>query len=329
MHNKNIKKNQHYVPKSHLKRFTIDGEKSLLWAFDKDNGDYDKLTSSIKKVCAEDYYYYQVKPDNEIDHIALEDSISEVETIGNNIIDKVLASRFMPYVSISGVERGELSFYIALLLFRGPSFRDGVAETYGGIVKNVLHQIWDKSSPPDVLQKLVKDKGLSNVVNIDINSTVSLEHMVNSAKISALEFLKKEWVLVNAPEGKSFITGDVPVVFYPHKSGLGSIGPAHKSAEILYPVSKNTVLILTPSAQPNKYIGIGQYTDTLLSEINQKISEAALRYIYCSDKFEWLKGLNLSKGEGQRVLSSADPQGINIVKNPWKRKTNKSLKQDK
>lgn len=323
MHNKKIKKNQHYVPKSHLKRFTIYGEKSLLWTFDKENSDYDKLTSSIKKICAEDYYYYQITPDNEIDHIALEDSISEIETIGNNIIDKVLACRFMPYVSISGVERGELAFYIALLLFRGPSFRDGIAETYGEIVKNILHQVWDKSNPPDALQKLVQEKGLSNVVDVDVNSTVSLEHMVNSARLSAQEFLKKEWILLNAPEGENFITGDVPVVFYPYRSGLGDIGPANKSAEILYPISKSTALILTPSAQPKEGIVIGQYSDVLLQEINKKISQAALRYIYCSDRFEWLKGFNLSNGKGQRVLSSAGSQGINIVKNPWERKTNK------
>jgi hypothetical protein len=321
MHNKKIKKNQHYVPKSHLKRFTIDGEKSLLWSFDKAIGDYEQLRSSIKKICAEDYYYYQVTPDNEIDHIALEDSLSEVETIGNNIIDKILESRFMPYVSISGVKRGELAFYIALLLFRGPSFRDGVAETYGKIVKNIFHQVWDKSNLPDVLQKLVQEKGLSNAINISINSTVSLEHMVNSANLSAHSFLKKDWVLVNAPEGKSFITGDVPVVFYPYQSGKRDIGPAHESAEILYPISKSTVLILTPSAKPKEYIVIGQYSDILLREINKKISKAALKYVYCSDRFEWLKGFDLSSNESQQVLSSADPQGINIVKNPWKRKT--------
>jgi hypothetical protein len=323
MHKKKIKKNQHYVPRSHLKRFTIYAEKSLLWTFDKENSAYDKLTSSIKKICAEDYYYYQITPDNEIDHIALEDSISEIETIGNNIIDKVLGCRFMPYVSISGVERGELAFYIALLLFRGPSFRDGIAETYGEIVKNILHQVWDKSNPPDSLKKLVQEKGLSNVVDVDVNSTVSLEHMVNSARFSAQEFLKKEWILVNAPEGENFITGDVPVVFYPYRSGLGDIGPANKTAEILYPISKSTALILTPSAQPNESIVIGQYSDALLQEINKKISQAALRYIYCSDRFEWLKGFNLSDGKGQRVLSSGGSQGINIVKNPWERKTNK------
>jgi hypothetical protein len=325
MPNKKIKKNQHYVPKSHLKRFTIYGEKSLLWSFDKEVGDYNKLTSSIKKICAEDYYYYQITPDNEIDHIAFEDGISEIETIGNNIIDKVLACRLMPYVSISAIERGELAFYIAFLLFRGPSFRDGIAETYGGIVKNILHQVWDKSNPSDVLRKLVEKKGLTNVVSVDINSTVSLEHMVNSARLSAQEFLKKEWVLVNAPEGENFITGDVPVVFYPHRSGLGDIGPANRSAEILYPISKNTALILTPSAQPKEHIVIGQYSDALLQEINQKISQAALRYIYCSDQFEWLKFFDLGHAKGQRVLSSAGSKGINIVKNPWKHKTIKLL----
>ncbi|EKB1963238.1 TPA: DUF4238 domain-containing protein [Vibrio diabolicus] len=328
MNNRKIKKNQHYVPKAHLKRFTIEGQKSLIWAFDKNKGEYGRQTASINKICAEDYYYYQIDPQGQVDHIKLEDVISEVEMIGNNIIDKVLDSRFLPYVPIHGSQKGELAFYIALLMFRGPSFRDGIAEIYGQAAKLVLNKVWDNSKVPTALKELVEKEGLSNVVDLQVNSTVSLEHMVTAAQTAALEFLKKEWVLINAPAGSMFVTGDVPVVFYPYKQDLGDIGPAHPLAEILYPISKNTALILTPTSNPKEHIVIGQFSSALLHQINTKVSHAAIDNIFSAEKLDWVSALSLSKGNSQRLVSNASSNGVSIVKNPWKRKTNKAFKSD-
>lgn len=322
MKNRKIKKNQHYVPKSHLKRFTIDGEKSLIWAFDKIKGEYERLTSSINKICAEDYYYYQIDTNGDVDHTLLEDVLSEIEMVGNNLIDKILGSRFLPYVPINEAQKGELAFYTALLMFRGPSFRDGIAEIYGQIAKLTLNKVWDNAKVPKPLQALVEKEGLSNVINLQINSTVSLEHMVKAAQAAALEFLKKEWVLINAPEGSNFVTGDIPVVFYPYHQSVGNVGPAHPLAEILYPISKDTALILTPSNDPKEYILVGEYSDALLHEINTKISGAATKYVYSSEKFDWLVSSSRTLGNGQRLVSDVSSQGISIVKNPWKLKTN-------
>ncbi|EDM65954.1 hypothetical protein PE36_08131 [Moritella sp. PE36] len=328
MKNRKIKKNQHYVPKSHLKRFTIDGEKSLIWAFDKIKGEYERLTSSINKICAEDYYYYQIDPNGDVDHTLLEDVLSEIEMVGNNLIDKILGSRSLHYVPINGAQKGELAFYIALLMFRGPSFRDGIAEIYGQIARQTLNKVWDNAKVPKPLQELVEKEGLSNVIDLQINSTVSLEHMAKSAQAAALEFLKKEWVLINAPEGSNFVTGDVPVVFSPYHQSVGDVGPAHPLAEILYPISKDTALILTPSNDPKEYILVGEYNDALLHEINTKISGAATKYVYSSEKFNWLVSSSRTLGNGQRLVSNVASQGISIVKNPWKRKTNKQKQVD-
>lgn len=328
MNNRKIKKNQHYVPKAHLKRFTIEGQKSLIWAFDKSKGEYGRQTASINKVCAEDYYYYQIDPQGQVDHIQLEDVISEIEMIGNNIIDKVLGSRFLPYVPIHGSQKGELAFYIALLMYRGPSFRDGIAQMYGQMAKQVFNKVWDNSKAPTVLKELVEKEGLSNVVDLQVNSTVSLEHMVTAAQTTALEFLKKEWVLINAPAGSTFVTGDVPVIFYPCKRGLGHIGPAHPLAEILCPISKNTALVLTPKSNPKEHIVVGQFSSELLNQINTKVSHAAIANIFSAEKLDWLSELSMSQGNSQRLVLNTSLNGVSIVKNPWKRKTNKAFKSD-
>ncbi|WP_337920471.1 DUF4238 domain-containing protein [Vibrio cholerae] len=326
MNNRKIKKNQHYVPKAHLKRFTIEGQKSLIWAFDKNKGEYGNQTASINKVCAEDYYYYQIDLQGQVDHIQLEDVISEVEMVGNNIIDNVLNSRFLPYVPIHAAQKGELAFYIALLMFRGPSFRDGIAQFYGHMLKLALNKVWDNSKVSTALKKLVEKEGLSNVVDLQVNSTVSLEPMVTAAQTAGLEFLKKEWVLINAPTGSMFVTGDVPVVFYPCKQNLGDIGPAHPLAEILFPMSKNTALILRPTSNPREHIVIGQCSSDLLHQINTKVSLAAIDNIFSAEKLDWLAELPHVQGNSQRLVSSASSNGVSIVKNPWKRKTNKRLK---
>ncbi len=320
MTNRKVKKNQHYVPKSHLKRFTIEGEKSLIWSFDKVKGEFGKLPASKNKVCAEDYYYYQITKDNKIDHTTLEDRFSEIETSSNNAIDRLLACRKMPYIHLTRLDREQVAFYIALMLVRGPSFRDAISEIYGHVARVMLNKVWDESKAPEVLQQLVRKYGLSNVVDISVNSTVSLEHMINSAEAIAKEFLKKGWVLINAPRGRDFVTSDVPVVFYPYKYGLEDVGPAHPNAEILFPICKSSALIMTPAIEPMDEVVIGNYSDFLLDDINTKVAKAANKYIYCSEQYSWLKDKDLGGSQGQRLTSGVDMTGINIVTNPWKRK---------
>lgn len=48
----NQKKNHHFVPQSHLRGFAIDGERNLIWEYDKQNSTVSKVPKSIRKAIA-------------------------------------------------------------------------------------------------------------------------------------------------------------------------------------------------------------------------------------------------------------------------------------
>ncbi|OCH37808.1 DUF4238 domain-containing protein [Aliivibrio fischeri] len=322
MSNRKIKKNQHYVPQSYLRRFTALGEKSLLWAFDKEKHEFKTLQSSVNKICSEDYYYYQIDESGDIDHIKLEDELSSIERIGNNIINRIIDMRCMPYVPILEREKGELAFYISLMLFRGPSFRDAINDVYGQVVKHALPIVMnDKNAPeiPSILKEMIETKGISNVIDINVNSVISLQPMIECAQTMGLSLLKKRWILVSAPEDNNFITSDIPVVFYPVNSSKTNGGPAHSTTEILFPLSSKVALIITPSQQFNEGIEIGNSNKDLAIKINKLIFFAANSLVFCAEKYNWLNNLPKSKGKGQRLNSGVPRDGFNIIDNPWKK----------
>lgn len=165
------------MPRCYLKKFTIEGEKSLIWSLDKAKANYLRTPSSVKKICAEDYYYYQVDENGEVDHTALEDALSDVEGIGIQHIDKLINASSMPYSPLGEKEQGELAFFLALLLTRGPAFRNAVNDLHGLMVQQMLakpHHNREIPEPPSMFDDLIKEKGIKNLVDIEIFSFVSL-----------------------------------------------------------------------------------------------------------------------------------------------------------
>ncbi len=144
--------------------------------------------------------------------------------------------------------------------------------------------------------------------------------MIDSAETIAKELLKKGWILINAPEDRAFVTSDVPVIFYPYRYDLENVGPANPNAEILFPICKSSALIVTPVSEPSDEVVIGDYSDLLLDDINTKVANAANKYIYCSEQYDWLKNKDLEPCQGQRLTSGVDMKGINIITNPWKQR---------
>ena len=105
------KKNQHFVPRSFLKGFTIDSEDSLIWGYDKK---YSKCTGkrSVNKICTFDYYYEQVKPDGSKTQM-LEEGFHTIETPAIKIIRNLSTSK-----KLSSDDKGCLAFYIALHAYK-------------------------------------------------------------------------------------------------------------------------------------------------------------------------------------------------------------------
>ncbi|EKN5986061.1 DUF4238 domain-containing protein [Yersinia enterocolitica] len=321
--NKQVKKNQHYVSQSYLRRFTIDGEKSLIWSFDKKANKFLKNTSSINKICCEDYYYYQLDEGGNVDHTKLEDAISEIEKIGNDILNEIIGMSSMPIVSIPPEKRGHLSFYIAFMLTRGPSYRDAIHEVHGFAAKSMLRQLYSQGAlndVPELIQASIKEKGLEAVIQTSVHKFVSLEPMIRSAQQISLSFLKKGWVLLNAQDGSEFITSDTPVIFYSVISNCDSIGPGHINAEAIFPISKKLCLVITPTLKGELEIAVEACTTGRVSELNKLILGAANDFAFCSKQYDWLLTLDAkSIAQGQKIVSGIERKGFNVIENPFKK----------
>lgn len=319
---RDIKKNQHYVPQSYLRRFTIEGEKSLLWSFDKEKREFLQNKSSVNKVCSEDYYYYQLDENGGYDHIQLEDSLSEVERIGNNIIIKITNIHSKPYASISEEEKGQFAFYISLMLTRGPSFRAAINELHGKMVKLTLEELYNSGSLQDMpasLQALVDEKDIENIITANIYSSVSLQPMVESAQQIAHSMLTKRWIFYMAPAGMSFVTSDTPVSFYSAFGGMPEIGPAHQNAEILFPISKIMTLVVSPIIGDNSDFEFIDCSYDNALKFNSIIANTANKLIFGPEKYDWLPEL-VSNRKGQKLVSGVDGAGFHIVDNPYKKR---------
>lgn len=321
-----VKKNQHYVPQSYLRRFTLEGEKSLIWSFDKEKLEFNKNTFSVNKICAEDYYYYQQDENGGFDHIKLEDSLSEIEKIGNDILNKIVNVYTMPFAYITEQERGELSFYISLMLTRGPAFRDCINELHGEIVSRTFQSMYKAGNfpeMPDVLNEMVKEKGLENVIKAHVFSSVSLHGMVEAARQISMTILEKNWTLMVAPNSLGFITSDTPVSFVSATGKVKELGPGHTDAKIIFPISKKIALIIN-GRRSNSDLKFMACDTSKAKDINQFIANSANKSVFCSEKYEWLPEL-ITERTGQKLDLYSSKPGFEIVKNPYRKEklTNK------
>ncbi|HGM5002519.1 TPA: DUF4238 domain-containing protein [Serratia marcescens] len=324
MIDRNIKRNQHFVPQSYLRRFTIKDERSLLWNFDKKVKDYLRSPSSVNRICCEDYYYYQIDEQGGVNHIALEDAISEIEKIGNDCISEVINMSAMPYAYLSIEKRANIAFYIALMQTRGPAFRDAINNIYGDMAVRALEATFeDKILPeaPAVLRELIEEKGLLQVVKPSILTTVSLMHMIESARQISNSFLEKQWTLLISHKGHEFITSDNPVTFY-SKSQRCGVGPGHPNATIIFPISPNLCMCIEKGDESQEdaklNIQIKKCKEIDQIRINNLIFDGALSNVFVSSKKDWLEIYSRgNESAGQKITTIGGNPGFDIIINPF------------
>lgn len=322
--NRRDKKNQHYVPQGYLRKFTIEGQKSLIWSCNKAKAEFSKLPVSVNKICARDYYYYQIEENGEVDHVRFENSLSEVEHVGIAAIHKIIGASAMPYAHPGEEEQGHLAFFLALLLTRGPSFRDAVNDLHGLWVQRTLQQLYNngdfpKAPPP--LHKLIHEEGINNVIKTQIYSYASLEPLVKMADEIALTMLKKGWWLYRAPQGQYFVTSDTPVVF-----GLAEqlpnvdVGPAHPFTEFTIPLSKTLVLIISPTVNALEAFKVNTATPEEWRLLNTRIVAAASHSIFSPERAEWIIDLARRLGDIRQGLTvnSGAARSFQVIDHPFR-----------
>lgn len=307
------KANQHFVPRSLLKGFTIDNEDSLIWGYDKK---YSKCTSkkSIDHICSSKNYYEQVTPDGSKTQI-LEDGFEKIEAYAIKIIRNLL-----PPKKFSSLDKGCLAFYIALLLTRGLSFRDGIQEYHKHMVDIMLQKEYQSGrlpEPPEIVKKHIVNDDITSVIKTQIKPHISLQYMLEWADNISQSLCCKKWEVYHIENNNFFITSDTPVLFESiNTQNNQNIGPAHPQAMFFCPITKKTLIIIRPYYKSDyNDFEFKVIKDEMLEALNKFFCFNAQRFVYLPEKSDkLLEYIKEAKGMRKRFWSC---RLDNIVISKW------------
>ncbi|HML76351.1 MAG TPA: DUF4238 domain-containing protein [Anaerohalosphaeraceae bacterium] len=281
------KKNQHFVPRSFLRNFTIDSS-SLIWGYDKK---LSKCTGkrSINRICSSNYYYEQLMPNGEKSQL-LEDQFQSIEKPASEIIRNIAVSKNLP-----SHEKGCLALYIGLLLTRGPSFRNGIHEFHKHIAEITLQKEYESGRLPElpaILEKHIVNKDITSVMTAEILPQVSLSYMVNLAITIGISLCKKKWDIYLVENNEVLVTSDTPVMFEsisPKENQC--IGPAHPESLVLCPITKTMLIAIRPYHKCDcSSFEVMSLKCGIASKLNEMMCFNAQRFVYASEQSHELLG---------------------------------------
>ena len=213
-----LAKNQHYVPRFLLKRFTE--HKDQIWVFDKQK--HRKFKTNIKNICSENGFYNFMLNEQEV---TFEPSLGEVEGNVSSIIKRIINNES---IAITGEERIVLSNFLALQFVRTPQCR----HTFSNIAKLLAQGL---------LEKGLKSYDIEGYEEPSDEKT-KIAHMqqIYNYREFAPHFYSKLWVLFKTTEKAPFWISDNPVSLQNLNDlgAYGNIGLTVKGIEIYFPISK-------------------------------------------------------------------------------------------
>ena len=239
-------KRHHYLPRFYLENFCNDGQ---LWVFDRKNKQYRNQTPNNTALQT---HYYSVEDKKGNKNTDIELFLSRIEGQAQPIISKINASE-----QISNKEKDILSIFIALLMNRVPDFEKSVNEVNEYLIKQMSNLMFsDEKTTQSILSQDERDTGkkptvtAKDTVEFHKNCThrnLSLGMMLELSMDLAKYFRQMDWLFLNTPDKKSFVTTDNPVVL---------VSPGHKQESFLgdsivttgvtklVPLSQRTCLIM-------------------------------------------------------------------------------------
>lgn len=281
------KDNHHYVPAGYLRRFSIEGEKSLVWEYDKLKKKVSHVPLSVKKVCSKYHYYAQEDEQGNLDKDSLENQLDRlVESPAIRVIDSI-PDKVGSEILLSDTQISVLAYFIGLLSTRVPAYRDGVHDFHNEILKYSAELMYAEGrfpDPPKEVKALIDQRGFSEIFKVETKAWVSLEPMLDSAEQVCNSLLAKTWLFMKPCSGSELLTSDNPVIFNASSEGkyFGRfVGIAHPLSMVYVPLRKDIGLVMLP----NEGVGIvapelKHMYESLVTLFNNLIISASLRYVY-------------------------------------------------
>jgi hypothetical protein len=257
MSDKPIKKNHHYIPKSHLANFTKKGKvDSALWVFDTVTGKQWETkpgSVAIKK------NLYTVDVSEERPDI-FEDIFAEIENKAAPIIREICRSHIMP----TGDDYNWLMNYIALLAERTPARREVHEKPIQDISRMMLKMIFSTPERYEATRRNMLESGYNlgdslsyeqlrdfsygDQYTIEVDNNTNIKNLLTAIDTILPPLASRKWSVVFSPSTLGdFICSDNPVSLYwteIRDRGLWS-SPGHwlLGTEVSLPLSSRVALL--------------------------------------------------------------------------------------
>jgi hypothetical protein len=243
-------KNQHWLSQFYLRRFAVPGfrnrKRAKVWVWTKD--DTHPVKKKVNEVCAEEYLYSHTRPDGQRCFRA-ERKLAALETTISRMYSEL--SDGVPDLEQAWGIKKLFSLFLATLLLRHPSEREGTKDTHRTLVS------WYETLPKDSAGRPIVPDFERNGRRIPFDASrweeyrdedkngitrMFAEGIEENARALADEFFKKRWAFLCLQEPCLF-TSDFPVAIK-HLEGKSS-GVATPGVHVFFPVSPKRMLHMT------------------------------------------------------------------------------------
>lgn len=277
----NLPVKQHIIPQTYLKYFSSD-EKSI-WLYQKDNKHFRE--QSIRKVPIVKDFYTVIDKDNNGEKLYLfEDFLAKtIEPLYRPYISKIYSGEKLNYE-----QKGHFAFFISAQKLRTVKMRELIINEIECAFKHGKSGDWfDKSYLNRLTQnfyegetKITTEEFIEKSAGrlSDVSLTVSKDCFVQFLPVKISEFAEQlaelNWSYLYAPNKRSFVTTDSPVILdsefsdssLPFKGGI-------------FPLTKDLALNINSEQETIRGLGASE-----MRKINQLLISQSHRYVFSHDE---------------------------------------------
>ena len=268
------KKRHHFIPIVYLKSFCDDEGKVFVYRKDDPKNPFHQKPD---KTGFHKYYYSQPIPEGGMNHDALENFFSEIESPWPSIVELIQQSKY-----VDGNKRGALFDFLLLQYIRVPANRDFFENICAAGAKAIMRQL-------DTVGKLpALPKGLEDYLeHVEIAVDPHRSILAMPSIVSAIEekiLRRLGFGVIHNKTDVPFLTSDNPVIWFDPSVPEEEIQPygirPNGPVMLLFPVSPN-LMIIGKSSLNEKFIryGIG-YAECRNSELAKKYNHYICQFAY-------------------------------------------------
>jgi len=292
-------KNQHFVPKFYLRKFT--NSENLVEVLDRDSMTCERARGT-KRICSADFFYGIETgiPDDVSQRV--EDWLKKREDFIGDSIDSITA-KILDYKQIEPLDKWTIALLMSMLWIRGQAMRQQIhriekettewmIQTEYSIQPDRLFNEYEKKKgvtiSPELRQKL-QEMMVNKGFEIKPNNWHHLKNLENINDFANL-FYFQYWTVFISKVSAKFVTSDNPVaVRFPKEKGI--YGKTFSERSHYFSLTPDIFIVATESRDPPEKQGIRLKRKTLFGgserdilEFNIILARQAQQYLYAQKK---------------------------------------------